>query len=57
MRWQLVDLRGHAPLRRTTRSTSSSSPATAEAGESPAALVQPYFLAEVWVSESAWAYA
>ena len=34
-----------------------SPPATAEAGESPAALVQPYFLAEAWVSESAWAYA
>ena len=29
---------------------------TAEAGESPAALVQAYFLAEAWVSESQSAY-
>ena len=37
-----VKLRGsHAPLRSTTRSTSSSSRATAAGGELPAALVQP----------------
>jgi hypothetical protein len=41
---------------RTTRSTTISPPATAEAGESPAALVQAYFLAKAWVSESVWAY-
>jgi hypothetical protein len=44
-----------APLRRTTRSTRSSSPVTAEAGESPVPLVQAYFLVAAWVSESAWA--
>jgi hypothetical protein len=29
---------------------------TAEGGESPAALIQAYFLAEAWVSESPWVY-
>ncbi len=39
MRWQLVDLRGHAALQRTLRSNSPLSPATDEAEELAEALV------------------
>ena len=49
--WQLVDLRGHAPLRRTTHSTSPSSPATGEAEELGEALGTGWALASEWAAE------